>query len=522
MLIDIPTMFVVLIALSATLSVSIGWVAAHEDQGGLRPLIVALALHALAYTLYALRGRIPDALSILVANLAVTGGYALVALAVAGFQRRRLSPLLLWSPVALFAVALCVFYSDFAARVAASSAVYFVQDLMLLWLLVGGMRRTVGRGQHLIIVGVAINLVIMVYRAWIAIVSEHFVARLSDPGTSQTLVYLSAFVSLNLVAIGFVLMTKEAADEKTRQMAMTDKLTGCWNRFRVEECAQQEMLRRQRYAAPVSLIVIDIDHFKPINDQYGHVAGDRVLQRFALTVQAGLRATDTLGRWGGEEFVVVMPETPLAAAVDTAERIRRAVEACDCGDGLRVTACFGVAACLPGDSWERWLQRADAALYQAKAQGRNRVVGDPASAASLPGRADGGHVRLVWRNEYASGNRTIDHEHRLLFAQGNQLLDAVLAGAESPVIAALISDVVELTRAHMAHEEEALAAIAYPGLAAHRAQHDELLTRAQRLIERCADDEPGVGEVINFIVFDLTAHHMLVDDRAYVSHLARS
>ena len=129
MLIDIPTMFLVIITLCLTLAISIGWVAANEDHDGLRPLIFALTLEALAYVLYALRGRIPDVWSIFVANMAITGSYALVALAVAQFQQRRLSPLLIWLPMVVFALGLWAFFPHIVIRIAIASVVLCVQDL---------------------------------------------------------------------------------------------------------------------------------------------------------------------------------------------------------------------------------------------------------------------------------------------------------------------------------------------------------------------------------------------------------
>ena len=523
MLIDVPTMFLVIIALCTTLAISIGWVAAHEDHDGLRPLISALTLQALAYVLYALRGRIPDFLSIFVANMAITGGYALVALAITQFQHRRLSPLLLWLPVAVFALGLCVVYSNIVLRIAVASIVYGVQDLILLWLLMDGAKRTVGRGQHLLIVGVTINLLVMVYRALMAITNEHLIARITDPGTSQALVYLSAFVSLILVAIGFVLMAKEAADEKTRLMALTDKLTGCWNRFRIEETAQYEMRRLQRYATPVSLILIDIDHFKAVNDTHGHAVGDLVLQNVATSAKSCIRSTDVLGRWGGEEFIVLLPASGFSAAADSAERIRRTIENSVYGDGLRITASLGFASYRSTDSWDEWLQRADQALYRAKAQGRNRVVGELPLQPG-PDRSPQGTelLRVVWREVYALGNRTIDAQHRLLFDAANALIDAMLSDTSKETIALRIGEFVALSTQHMHDEEAILSASGFPELAAHGARHHQLLDRVELLRERYARDQLDTAELLHFVVFEFTAQHLLIEDRRFAAYLSES
>jgi diguanylate cyclase (GGDEF)-like protein/hemerythrin-like metal-binding protein len=522
MLIDIPTMFVVIIALCLTLAMSIGWVAVHEDHDGLRPLIFALTLHGLAFTLFVLRGHIPDFWSVIVGNAAVSGGYALLALAVAAFQRRRLPPLLIWLPVAFVALAFTVFFSDIVARIATGSTVYVIQDLILLWLLLDDTRRTVGRGQHLIIVGIAINLLITADRAVLAFTGELVITHITDQGVAQTLVYLSSFISLNLVAIGFVLMSKEAADEKTRLMAMTDKLTGCWNRFRIEETAQYEMRRLQRYATPVSLILIDIDHFKGVNDSYGHVMGDLILQGVAATAQACIRNTDVLARWGGEEFVVLLPASGFSAAADSAERMRRAIADSIYGDGIQVTASFGFASYRSTDSWDEWLQRADQALYQAKAQGRNRVVAELSlPSVQQPSPAGTELLRIVWREVYALGHKTIDTQHRMLFDAANTLIDAMLSGASKDDIATKIGNFVVLSAQHMHDEEAVLTVSGFPGCAEHAARHLQLLERAELLSARYARDQLDTAELLHFVVFEFTAQHLLIEDRKFASYLAQ-
>lgn len=516
MLIDIPTMFVVIITMSLTLSIAIGWVVQREGHDGLRPLIFGLALNAVAYTLFALRGQIPDFWSICVGNVTIVGCHSLLIFAIAEFQQRRVARLLLWSPVVVIAVAFGAFMSDIAIRVAISSAVFLVQDLVLLRLLLGDIRKIVGRGQHLIIVAIAINLLIMVYRAFIAFTEPHFIHHITDAGTSQTLVYLSAFVSLTLIAVGFVLMTKESADEKTRQMAMTDKLTACWNRFRIEEVAQQELARLQRYATPASLIMIDIDHFKPINDKFGHATGDAILQGFAATTRACIRNTDVLGRWGGEEFVVVLPASGFAAAADTAERIRRAVEAAEYFGGITITASLGISSCQSTDSWNDWLQRADTALYQAKARGRNRVEAEmPLQSPENCRQTGTGAPEAVWHPDYEMGCRVIDTQHRLLFERGSQLIEAMTQGVPKDEVNGKIAEFVALAEDHFRDEEAILAVGEFPDLAAHREQHHQLIERATTLIERHQRGQLETPELLNFVVYELTAQHLLGEDRKF-------
>jgi diguanylate cyclase (GGDEF)-like protein len=168
----------------------------------------------------------------------------------------------------------------------------------------------------------------------------------------------------------------ERTAELTRQ-ASTDSLTGIANRRHFMERGNDEIERARRYHLPLTLLLLDIDHFKQINDRFGHPAGDRLLQAVAQTCQANARNVDLPGRLGGEEFALLMPETSAVAARLAAERLRRAIAAiAPAQSGLlhEITASFGIAALNPQDSsMESLLARADTALYRAKNAGRNRV-----------------------------------------------------------------------------------------------------------------------------------------------------
>lgn len=168
-----------------------------------------------------------------------------------------------------------------------------------------------------------------------------------------------------------------ALNDELRMQARFDSLTGCRNRRYFLEEVESELNRSARFAFPCSLAVLDIDHFKEVNDRYGHAAGDVLLKHFAQTVGACLRACDSLGRLGGEEFALLLPQTTLEGAVELAERVRVAVELSSVRCGLvdvRFTVSIGVEQWRGGDdSGESLIVRADHAMYAAKHGGRNRV-----------------------------------------------------------------------------------------------------------------------------------------------------
>lgn len=156
-------------------------------------------------------------------------------------------------------------------------------------------------------------------------------------------------------------------------LSLTDPLTGIANRRMIQTILDDEIVRSERTSAPLSVISADLDFFKRVNDTCGHEAGDTVLKITADTLAAGIRGVDHTGRMGGEEFIVICPDTPEEGAHYLAEKLRSAIESTEFPMAGRVTASFGCATRLPGESIDRLLSRADKALYRAKELGRNRV-----------------------------------------------------------------------------------------------------------------------------------------------------
>jgi len=179
-----------------------------------------------------------------------------------------------------------------------------------------------------------------------------------------------------LVAQGANALENARLHEAIAFQAISDELTGLANRRRCQEQLAAEVARGERYETPFALILCDIDEFKAANDMHGHPFGDLVLRQFARVLEGTLRDIDVSGRWGGEEFLVILPGTTLEGAIDAAERIRTefaALELISEGRPVRITASFGVAEFVPGTDALGLVRRADEALYQAKRRGKNRV-----------------------------------------------------------------------------------------------------------------------------------------------------
>ncbi|MBB4266464.1 sensor domain-containing diguanylate cyclase [Roseospira visakhapatnamensis] len=169
---------------------------------------------------------------------------------------------------------------------------------------------------------------------------------------------------------------QRALMDELEHKATHDPLTGAYNRQVADRVLDQEIRRAERLRTPLSLILVDLDHFKAVNDHFGHLTGDRVLCEVVARLSGRIRETDVLARWGGEEFLIVLPGTDAPGARQLAETLRGAVAHEPFRDAGTITLSQGVAAYLSGESVADWIARADAALYAAKATGRNRVCGD--------------------------------------------------------------------------------------------------------------------------------------------------
>jgi diguanylate cyclase (GGDEF)-like protein len=206
-----------------------------------------------------------------------------------------------------------------------------------------------------------------------AIANQHVSIKVQQ-GIDYTLIWLiiagGGLIMLLVLAWNHKL---KALNKELARLAVTDTLTGLFNRLKTDEVLDREFQRSLRFGQPFSVILVDIDKFKHVNDTHGHHVGDQVLVAVAMTLQTHTRETDVLGRWGGEEFIIVCTHTDQNGAVKLAENLRQRLEDHKFPVVQQMTASFGVATYQLGDQPKDIVARADAALYQAKRQGRNRV-----------------------------------------------------------------------------------------------------------------------------------------------------
>jgi diguanylate cyclase (GGDEF)-like protein len=193
-----------------------------------------------------------------------------------------------------------------------------------------------------------------------------------------------ASISFLVVQLHFFESSRQAMHGAIQQqnhrlatLSVTDRLTGLYNRTKLDQVLEHEWTRSARYQHSLSVVLIDLDHFKHVNDQFGHAAGDDVLASLAAVLQRVGRDSDVLGRWGGEEFLIICPNTPLHGALAVAERARKLIESNSFPVVGHKTASLGVSTYRPGDDIRSLLIRADEALYRAKDGGRNQIRSEP-------------------------------------------------------------------------------------------------------------------------------------------------
>ncbi|MGV1036949.1 MAG: GGDEF domain-containing protein [Candidatus Nanopelagicales bacterium] len=341
--------------------------------------------------LLALRDVVPDLFSIVLGNALLVFGSGWLFVASRGLLAvdhdrfwRRVVPV----EATLSAVCFAIFITNTQARVVLVSVLVSPPLFAATWLFlkhaVPGTRLVMRVSALVLFVGG----LIFVGRGLIALTSTISI----DFASSTQYLISFPFLYSNLFSIWFAMMLTmvvsmriqeeltdardeaQATNRELEVLAETDSLTQLSNRMRLDDALTYELRRGQRRRVPLSIIMLDIDHFKRVNDDYGHPVGDEVLTAIAQTLRVSLRSTDTIGRWGGEEFLVILPSTTTAQSLEVAEKIRAAVESRDFEVAGHLTVSLGVTSSVDGDSPGRIVNRADEALYQAKWGGRNKVV----------------------------------------------------------------------------------------------------------------------------------------------------
>ena len=326
---------------------------------------------------------------------------------------------------------------------------------------------------------------------------------------------------------------RKRTEDAIRHLAFYDGLTQLPNRRLLLDRLRLSIARAARDSSRVALLFVDLDNFKPVNDELGHQVGDWLLQSAAKRMVECLRPYDTAARIGGDEFVILLPDlrhTDEGLAIG--ERIRSAMQQhflTPDAKRIRVSTSIGVAIFPDHARTERDLLRAgDEAMYQAKKSGRNSVVMLPANAVVTDTQADtirsgGPLLRLNWSPAYNSGDATIDSEHREMFRFANVLLEKTTdPDAEPAEVKQAYEFLITTITKHFRDEEAQMRAWNYPKLQEHAQMHQKLLERSAELRQHVDDQTLAFGELVEFVALDVVARHMLKHDRDYYAMVGLS
>ena len=308
--------------------------------------------------------------------------------------------------------------------------------------------------------------------------------------------------------------------------AYHDHLTQLPNRRLLHDRIEMTLTQARREQLRFAIMLIDLDKFKPVNDEYGHAIGDLLLQAVARRMQSCLRESDTLARIGGDEFAVVLPSIIVAQdALSVAEKIRASLNqpfSLEGGYVANIACCIGVAIYPDhGVNEAQLLNNADEAMYTAKQLGRNCVH----IFSELPAISNGldnnmSVVYRVWLASYECGDAELDQAHRELFRLANELIYTFVSGEERPEqLLHTLDELIEAVSKHFNYEELVLKKHQFSELAEHLKKHQQLLARAHELRAKAQSWELSLGDLVNFVAQDMVLEHIIREDRKFFSFI---
>jgi len=354
----------------------------HPSFSGFKALGYSYFLFAFGFILLGLRKYIADFLSIIVANLVIVAGFSLLILGILKFLKyerhafEKISIALLCAMTVAF-VYFTYFQNSVNARIIVISAVIACLSLFASYKIITKQDQAILTFTRFLGFSFVYCAAIFLLRIYFAY-GEPQLDNFMDAGT----IHAFSLIALQLVTItscfSLTISASQQLAHKLAIQATVDSLTNIYNRRAFDEFAAKGVSRAQRDKKPISLLMMDIDLFKQVNDSYGHQVGDKVLKEFSLRLKNSLRQYDILARYGGEEFSLLLPDTNTDTAIIIAEKLRHTIaQPVFClkdGTELKVTASFGVAT-HQGEQvdWQQLISFADQALYHAKESGRNCV-----------------------------------------------------------------------------------------------------------------------------------------------------
>ncbi|MEX2130326.1 MAG: GGDEF domain-containing protein [Pseudohongiellaceae bacterium] len=377
MQLDFVTLVIAAILINLVSATVIFWSWFNRPSVGERKWAIGLLVESLGFALILTQPVLTPVVSVILPNVLLVIGFTFRYLSVCEFFERKPSHFWRLAPTAVTLVCFILLLDSLHWRIVTAYAVELTQSLAMIWIIMSG--AIPGAVQSLKLMRVYGGLIVVIFLF-------RLVNELANP-TAGDLIIASdetyGFAVLVLLSVSLLssfavlLVLREKLDAENQKLATLDPLTNISNRRALINLVERELLRSYRTNRWPCLLMLDIDHFKQINDNHGHLVGDQVLVELAALITEQLRDLDVVGRYGGEEFCILLAETDEEGGLISAERLREAIGKMVVTQGdvsVSITASIGLAFSHSGDTLDQLLARADTALYQAKAEGRNAVV----------------------------------------------------------------------------------------------------------------------------------------------------
>lgn len=388
----LPTIYLTAIVVSAALALVTAAAAWRNPALRLTHFARALVLSLVTFGIFYLRDEQSGWMSLVLGNLVLSLSLSQYAVGLLAITYRHIP--LLWQgvPVVLVAVLTWALADEQRWRLVSVGMVLGLQAVLLLWALLQFRQSHRGVGYWFVMAGVLSCIGVFVVRAVVSVWGASAIAQ-GPVRVLMSVTTVSILLSgMVFLATGTLVMALEQMVVRIQRMALVDALTELANRRHVHDLLPRMLSAARRAAQPLTLLMLDVDHFKQVNDSYGHPAGDAVLRQLGALLTQRLRAHDVAARFGGEEFLVLLPNTDAAGGLHLASTLRETIEktpiTLPAGQSLRVTASIGLCSTAEhtaDETAEAMIACADAALYQAKADGRNCVrLHSPAATAARP------------------------------------------------------------------------------------------------------------------------------------------
>ena len=290
--------------------------------------------------------------------------------------------------------------------------------------------------------------------------------------------------------------------------ATHDSLTGIFNRSYFKDKFSTELIENCKNGSVFSIVLFDIDYFKQINDEYGHQKGDEALIGITKLVSKLIRKSDLFFRWGGEEFLILLPGARIEEATRVSEKIRREIEKLKIKGIRKLTASFGVTQCKVDDNQESMFKRVDNSLYLAKLTGRNKVVYNEEIYIGISDSL----INIDWGPFFKSGNDQIDKEHEQLISLSNEIISNCFKKDNEEEMLVLFKQLLDHVVKHFENEEKILEKYKYKEYEQHKLIHKDLAVKAKHMYESLESGIISPVTVVKYIVQDVVVGHIIKSD----------